>query len=605
MTAGRMSVLYRVIIIVSLVVFSLVLRLHSLDSDPPDYLSWSAAIYVDEGYKALDARNILKYGAPRWSEHDRYRGHRDESPFIHAVQLWIFENCGIKIVNLRYFNITISVGIIALTLFVLSFFFNKRTVFLLGLAMSINVILLFHSRIALYELPMVFLCVLLFPPMFFYLGRSGGIDRAGRILFLFVMVLSVMLVTWLGMRIKGSFAIYMGSVLAAFAFSAILPFFKNRTRYPRILDPGNLFLMAIGGILLVSFVLYVWQANLGFQVRYLGNPLILLGKIWFLEIIYLQPNTFLMAVLCTMAILKILGNRRYVHYDRERFLQYQIDVFFALQFIFSFLVVYMSSYSPLRYFLFSEVSILFLAGRFVANYDGEIKILNEGRKTRKSAARTALIFMLMFYIVIQFIIFLVMLFLSYETRKVIFDDFYLNLTRGSFSGTGATFVFLLIAVVLPLVFYLAKNYDDFVAFIQKHISPKMMVFLLIEVQLIYLLSWQFNRTTTIRDAMDFVNTLPSGSVMIGDWAPMLCFESDLKPIYSNPDDRRNVGNIPLLRPDYVVVKSHKNEEAKYNEYDPGLIKPENFIYGFKVQAFDIKIYSVDKYAKKRRTITAP
>ncbi len=73
MTAGRMSVLYRVIIIVSLVVFSLVLRLHSLDSDPRITCRGSAAIYVDEGYKALDARNILKYGAPRWSEHDRYR----------------------------------------------------------------------------------------------------------------------------------------------------------------------------------------------------------------------------------------------------------------------------------------------------------------------------------------------------------------------------------------------------------------------------------------------------------------------------------------------------------------------------------------------------
>ena len=114
------------------------------------------------------------------------------------------------------------------------------------------------------------------------------------------------------------------------------------------------------------------------------------------------------------------------------------------------------------------------------------------------------------------------------------------------------------------------------------------------------MSWQFNRTTVIRDAMDFVETLPSGSVMIGDWAPMLCFESELKPIYSNPDDRRNVDNIPLLRPDYVVVKSHKNEEAKYNEYDPGLIEPENLIYGFRVQAFDMKIYRVDKYAKKGR-----
>ncbi len=600
MTSNRMTFLYKALIIVSIAAASLALRLYSLDSDPPDYLSWSAAIYIDEGYKALDARNILKYGAARWSEHDRYRGHQDESPLIHSIQLQIFERFGIRIVNLRYFNIAVSVGIIVLTLSVLAFFFNKRTIFLLGVAMAINVILLFHSRIALYELPMVFLCVLLFPPMFCFLTRDGRMDLAGRMLFVFVITLSVALAAWMGMRIKGSFAIYLGSVAAAFIFAASLPYFKNRTRHPRFLDPKSIFLAAIGGILLISFILYAWQANLGFQVRYLGNPLILLGKIWFLEIIYLQPNTFLMAVLCALAVLKILGNRRYVTYDRDRFVQYQIDVFFTLQFIFSFLVVYMSSYSPLRYFLFSEVSILFLAGRFVANYDREIRILKEGRKRSGGALRGLMRFFLMFYIVIQFVIFLVMLFLSYETRKVIFDDFYLNLTRGVLSGPGASFVFVLIAVVLPLCLYLARNYDDFIAFIQKHISPKMMIFLLIEVQIIYLLSWQFNRTTVIRDAMDFVETLPSGSVMIGDWAPMLCFESELKPIYSNPDDRRNVDNIPLLRPDYVVVKSHKNEEAKYNEYDPGLIEPENLIYGFRVQAFDMKIYRVDKYAKKGR-----
>jgi hypothetical protein len=133
-------------------------------------------------------------------------------------------------------------------------------------------------------------------------------------------------------------------------------------------------------------------------------------------------------------------------------------------------------------------------------------------------------------------------------------------------------------------------------------SRKMMVFLLIEIQLIYLLSWQFNKTRMLRDCMDFINTLPAGSVIIGDWAPMLSFESDLKSIYSNPQDNRNVNNIDRIKPDYIVVKSHKNEEEQYNSYSPGLIKPKNVIYSFSVQAFDIKIYKVDKYRKHPRSV---
>ena len=95
-----------------------------------------------------------------------------------------------------------------------------------------------------------------------------------------------------------------------------------------------------------------------------------------------------------------------------------------------------------------------------------------------------------------------------------------------------------------------------------------------------------------------MNSLPGDSVIIGDWAPMVAFESDMRIIYSNPDDRRNVRNIAKLRPDYVVVKSNKNEEDTYNHYDPGLVDRDNFLYGFYVQGFDIRIYRVDKYRKK-------
>ncbi len=591
--------LLKTLIIIGIAALSLFLRLYSLESDPPDYLSWSAAIYVDEGYKALDARNTIKYGSNHWTPFDEYRGHRDTSKVMYDIQVRIFEKFGISIIYLRYFNIAISVATIICVLAMLAFVFSKRMLFLLGLSMSMNVVFLFQSRIALYEFPMIFLGVLLIPALILFFNQHYFPKKTVRAAYFIFLLLLLVTIASLGAQMKGNFFIYMMSIMIAFFFSASLPFYKKRPKMPAFLELKSIFTALMTGILAVTFIMYVFQAKLGIQFRYLGNPLMLLAKVWFMEMIYLQPNSFIMAAFCVFAIIKILNNKRFMHYNRRDLFEYQVDLFFAMQYIFSFIFVYISSYSPLRYFLFSEVALLYLAGRFVSNYDAEVRILKSGPKSTKPLLKRILIFLLVFYVVMQFIIFLVMLFINYETRKIIFDDFYLNLAKGNIRNTHAYFVFTLILLVIPVIYYIVKNYDDIIVFMKKHLNRKIMVFLLIEVQLIYLLSWQFNKTRTLRDCMDFINTLPAGSVIIGDWAPMLAFESDLKSIYSNPQDNRNVNNIDRLRPDYVVVKSNKNEEEQYNRYSPGLIKAGNMIYQFKVQAFDIKIYRVDKYKKRK------
>jgi hypothetical protein len=95
--------------------------------------------------------------------------------------------------------------------------------------------------------------------------------------------------------------------------------------------------------------------------------------------------------------------------------------------------------------------------------------------------------------------------------------------------------------------------------------------------------------------MSFVKTLPAESVIMGDWAPMIAFESELKAIYANPFENLNMRTIGKIKPDYVVVDSRKKEEDIYNAFEPGLIRPENMVYNFWVQAFNIKIYRVDKF----------
>jgi hypothetical protein len=583
------DIVNKALIIAGILIFSTLFRLYSLDSDPPDYLSWSAATYIDEGYKSLDARNVVKFGSNYWTPYDEYRGHANDSRLMYETQLFIFENFGMKVINLRYMTVWISEIIIAIMLITLAFFFKGRMVFLTGLALSINVVYYFHSKVGLYELPMLVLGSVLMPLLFVFLSHRVIKHKMLRVGYVAFIIVLIGLFAGAGMSIKESFLIYLCSILIAFFFAATIPYFRKKHHHPSWILPDRLFIYALALIGLVSVALYAWGGN-----RYVNKPLMLLGKVWFLEIIYLQPNTFLLAVLSCLAMIKVLFNKKYVHYSREDLLAYQIDIFFTMQLIFSFLIVYLAAYSPLRYFLFSEVSIIYLAARFAGNYGSEMKILTRRSLRKRGIMSSFFVFLLVFYLSLQVIIFFMMLLMDFENRRLIMDNFYLNISQGNFGDKHVQIVFVLVFLLVPMAFYLARHFDDVVYFIQKRVNGRIMVFLLIQIQLIYLLSWQFNKTFSIREAMDFVNTLPADSVIIGDWAPMLALESDLKIIYSNPRERKNMKNIPRLDPDYVVANSDKKEEAAYNSWVPGLIKPENMIYSFKVQSFDIKIYKVDK-----------
>lgn len=594
------SILFKTVVIAGVMAIAFFLRTNNLMSDPPDYLTWSAAIYVDEGYKALDARNTILYGSNHWTPYDEYSGHHSTSLIIYDIYFRIFEKFGLKIINIRYFNVAVSMAIIFFMLVTLAFFFNARQLLLFGIAISINVVFLFHSRIALYELPMVLLGVLLMPVLFYFFNSNNLKKIRSKVLYGILLAASAAGISFVGMGVKGSFPIYIGSIITASIFAAAVPIYARKFRIPKIFELKNIFTLGIVSVLIISVVLYVLEAKGGYNIRYLGNPLMLLVKLWFQEMVYLQPNNFTLCVLCAFAIIKILYTKKYVHYNKEKLFEYQIDLFFAVQFVFSFIVVYLSSYSPLRYFLFSEVALLYLAARFVGNYDDELRIIKGNTKLKKSLPGSMAVFITVFYIVSQLVVVLIMLFLDYEHRRLIFDDFYKNAAKGNYFNVSTYVVSIILSIIVPVVYYIAKNYVDVLNFVKKHISGKIMIFLLFEIQLIYLLSWQFNMTYNIRDCMDFIKKLPAEKVIMGDWAPMLAFESDLKIIYSNPYEYRNINNITKIKPDYMVVNSNKKEEDMYNAIVPGLISPQNKIYSFRVQAYDISIYRVDLFNGGRR-----
>ncbi|HVS64870.1 MAG TPA: hypothetical protein VMT85_15355 [Thermoanaerobaculia bacterium] len=128
------------------------LRLVHLEADTPIGVgTGSMGLYIDEGYKTLDARNTVLFGTQRWHPQDRYHGWRGASPLTHWPFVASFRILGVELGSARL------VSILYFLLFLLLYAFvgaRERPMAhrLAGLLLlTVSYVLFFFSRVALIE----------------------------------------------------------------------------------------------------------------------------------------------------------------------------------------------------------------------------------------------------------------------------------------------------------------------------------------------------------------------------------------------------------------------------------------------------------------------
>ena len=140
------------------------LRLVHLEADVPrDLTTWSVGIFVDEGYKTLDARNLVLFGTPNWNPGDDYPGWRNQSPLTHWAYYFSFLALGQHLGSARVVSVLCCAALLAA--FAATMWRRYSTgVLLLGLLLlGTGHVLFFFSRIALLEYPLTLvLCLALF-----------------------------------------------------------------------------------------------------------------------------------------------------------------------------------------------------------------------------------------------------------------------------------------------------------------------------------------------------------------------------------------------------------------------------------------------------------
>lgn len=192
------------------------LRLIHLDADTPLDMTrnvesglLSVGLYVDEGYKTLDARNLYLYGAPRWNGQDEFPGWMKHSPLLQWAYLASFKLFGQSLSSARI------VTIAAFLVLLVGYAFGTTGKYGPGLCVTGLVLLgLIHhlflfSRTALHVVPIA-TCVYC---LLFFMGREGA---AGRMAVVVVALVAVSSLATFG--IIPSSPLYFFPVLAGLVF---------------------------------------------------------------------------------------------------------------------------------------------------------------------------------------------------------------------------------------------------------------------------------------------------------------------------------------------------------------------------------------------------
>lgn len=157
---------------VLLVAGAFAIRSFRLNADPPHGLSYSRGIYTDEGLKYYSARNKALFASWSVKTPKALQGPYRTNPVPTAIGALVFKCFGAGRAQARMISV-VSGALSCMLLVLIGLKAGKKAVGLLaGLFAVVNFVWLSYDRLALFESPMVFLCL---GALYFYL--CGGKRR--------------------------------------------------------------------------------------------------------------------------------------------------------------------------------------------------------------------------------------------------------------------------------------------------------------------------------------------------------------------------------------------------------------------------------------------
>ncbi len=568
-----------IFIIVAIITLGIFMRFVYLESDPPDNLAQSAALFVDEGYKALGARNITLFGTNTQIPGDQYGGHTSNW-FIFEIQKLLFKEFGVSLKVIRIPHILISIAAALLWfLFLSTRKKNKFNIFFM-LILMLHPMMIFYSRSALYEMPSIFWWLISLTPLIIALKNLDNSNNHKAKSWGIAGIISLILFLPFGMGIKISYLLlFMLSSGAIF-----LTFLLQLEQVRSLLQSKKNRQMVFWGAGTLTLIVYItgWIIQpLSYMHRLIANPLRIFIKIFSNDLFFIQPFTFFIALIGAFVIIRQITKAL----DAKNNLAGQyLDFFVLILAIFGFLSTWFFHYDPPRYYLLMILPQLYLTAKGVV-YIQTLKGSQIKTFLHKKPILSLTAIALFSYFTLGW---LFRLLFSYSTTKSLLINLKVFANNNMILG-GAIAIIILLVLFYSIRLFRSK--------IPPRISFKNIGLLLFAIYMAFFGHFLLYRTKERSKATTFLRSIiKKTDIVAGDWAPEVCFNLNVRATYSTFAKKKpsyNINNLTNFKPDYIIARySRLHRFNKYLFSQQYLIKgKEN--YRIKLRQHDMGIWKLD------------
>ncbi len=621
---------YWPVLFILMILFFTLMRAVRITADAPPHLSTSAALFTDEGFKTLSAKNKILYGTWKWSPEDQYRSWHKASPFpVFLYEKW-FSLFGTGLASIRSLNVLFS----TLSMFAIFFLVKKRydreTAFLALFIFGISHFTSMYQRLGFFENQLVFFSLLSMAAIWNCYDLFKERNKCGQSLSityirLLLNLLAALAGIWMGLGTKLS--------LLLVPFS-MLPFFYLYTLYSHhrlnryVIHHFYLLMAAIAAtyFILAHFgyansLFDRLTAHEVFNVRISRvlpksagadnfDPLyLMIANLLMVEFAHIQPVIFFSAILFSL-----YSYHEFLYSNKLKF----ADMLFSSWMLFGFLFLALLKYHPSRYYILLVAPLSILSARFFTNQ--HINLFSEFvGVTKRLSFRKAVAFFMRFYFVFNTGITAFMLFTPLHFRKWVYDTIFFSFTGRRFNEAFTPIALLLLwqtlcfAVLWPATKSIPK-------FLSDRRNYRALFAIMVFLQLFQYSKWLIFSDDVQHDfSKKLSEELPENAVIFGCWSAGLTIENELRPLviqgpmnYNIKLIKKIIDNNPIKTnmhtgdslpprtvteqniPLFLAISKNGNFEGKIRKTYKEYISEKNLVHTERFGYFDILLYRLPR-----------
>ena len=530
------------------------MRLWHLDADPPAwYIPVDVGFHIDEGYKTLDAKNRIVFGATHWNANDDYPGWSKGSPLTQQSYYLAFKTFGLQLSSARLVNVFLFTVFLATMVIATRLIWGSHIALIGAVLIAINPALFNFSRVALFEIALI---------LFIYTGMLLLIPlKPHRHLIALAMLAFIALLA--GLSIKMSAIFYLLPVCAVLALGFCIDKRLIDTRNTR-----NMVLLAAMVLALVVILILtrgVWVRRIAGLSEIISSP----QSVFWNNIAELSPFLLTTAYLCI------------IHTIAERSALLKENLFrlaLVSSIVFLPIMLNLFSYNPPRYSApIVPAAILVILDWLNRQQSGprEIQAWSQLRNPEKLA-------------VLGLFLMIVMSLLNIINAYVVYP-FDPGEEPGLHKNTMLTLFLFAAAATLGLVYRLRGMI--LVRRLRTSIILSLAVYSMMSIGIIgtALVAPSYS-SQTVRANMEA--SVAKGLSVAGDWAPFFAAESAIPSLYMGRVSNR-AERINETRPDYFVFSDIWSDRISLDilQKNPGLILEAPILLG-SYQNRNISLYRI-------------